>query len=136
MITQFSMRFYRNNNRIYLRRLSDIDARLLYLELKTFMSNYEKSYGDKLNKNSILICVDENEIYRSISRLKEFEIKTIADILSYLEIENPLYVIKNNELITKMDDTIDDAYTIQVYTKDGILNKKQMNKIRMLGYGT
>jgi len=130
------MRFYRNNNRIYLRRLSDIDARLLYLELKTFMSNYEKSYGDKLNKNSILICVDENEIYRSISRLKEFEIKTIADILSYLEIENPLYVIKNNELITKMDDTIDDAYTIQVYTKDGILNKKQMNKIRMLGYGT
>ncbi len=136
MITPFTIRCFKNSSRISPASLTGLDARLLHMELTKLLKAYETRYGESLSKDSILICVDEKEMYRSRERMKEYEIWTVDDILHYLEIDNVIYVIKNNELVTRMDDTIVDAYVLEIHTKDGILSTKKISKIKEAEYGS
>jgi len=129
LITQFTIRCFRDNNRISPSQLDDVGARLFYKELEEFVSSYKTIYGDILTETSILIRIDEREIYRSKEKLLEYNILTIGDIINYLNVENVLHIIKNNNLITDLNEKVIDTYVLELYTKKSLLTPKQLNKI-------
>jgi len=130
LITQFAIRCFKDNNRVSPSQLDDVEARLFYKELEEFFQAYKTIYGDTLTETSLLIRIDEREIYRTHARLLEHNILTVDDIIHYLNVENVLYVIKNNDLITDLSEKIIDTYVLELYTKESLLTPKQLNKIR------
>ena len=135
MITQYGIRCFKDNNRVSPSQFDDVESRLFYAELKRFMHDFEILYGNSLNETSIMIRIDEREIYRSKERMLEYNILTIEDMINYLNIENVLYVIKNNNLITDMSTIISDAYVLEIYTCESLLTPKQLTRINEVNHG-
>ena len=115
MMDTYKIRFFKNSSRIAPRALNVVDARLFYHQLKLIILNYEKKYGEKLNDASILIVMDNKNIYRKRSRLESMGIETVEDIMEYLDTE-PKYIIANNVLITDTSMKLSEIYVLQLYS--------------------
>ncbi len=119
MLDTYNLRFYKNNVRVTPHKLNDADVRLFYKQLQSLMHSYESKYHDNLNNESLLIVFDERIVYRRRSFLKLMKIKTIQDMMDYLEIEPtniPKYIFANNMIVTDTDMKLSDIYVLQFYT--------------------
>lgn len=111
---KYILRLYINNIRITFAKLNGIDSRFFYMFLKELIKKFESRYGEKLNENSILISINGKEIYREKKRLLKSGIKTISDLLEYLEIQNPKSIILNNNVCENLSLKINDVYVLEV----------------------
>jgi len=97
------------------------DARLFYRQLKLFVEKYEGRYGERLNNESILIVLDDKNIYRRRSRLESGGIETVQDLIDYMGLEkDPEYMIANNIIIKDKSMKLD-VYMLSNYIHRGYI---------------
>ncbi len=129
MISKYAVNIFKYGVRISLGYLSGVDARIIYRELKLFLKAFENKNWNKINNDSLLIVVDDKEIYRDRANLKSAHIKTIEDILIYLDITSYKYVIIDNEIIDDISLKLSDVYTLEIYTSWSYLSRGQLKHL-------
>lgn len=129
MRDNYLIRFYKNNTRVAPRMLNGTDARLFYNQLKWMMRVYKKRYKKKLDDKSILVIVDNKEIYRKRDRLESASIQTIEDMIEYLGIEfEPEYIFVDNVTTNDKSLKLSDIYVLQIYSSWAYLTDAQLGK--------
>lgn len=129
MRDNYLIRFYKNNTRVAPRMLNGADARFFYNQLKWMVGVYKKRYKKKLNDKSILIVVDNKEIYRKRDKLESASIQTIEDMIEYLGIEfEPEYIFANNVTTNDKSLKLSDIYVLQIYSSWAYLTDAQLGK--------
>lgn len=119
MIDTYNIRFYKNNTRIAPKTLSNADARLFYRQLKLFAEHYEGTYGEVLNNDSLLIVIDNKNLYRSRKRMSESGVETVHDLMEYLNFDlanEPKHIFANNMIVYDKSMKLDDIYILQFFT--------------------
>ncbi len=116
MIDTYTIRFYKNNSRVAPANLNPSDSRFFYRQLQSLMRTYESRYGNALNDESILICIDGIDRYRRRTKLAEWGIVTIEDVMDYLKIDpanRPKHILANNMIVTDISTNISEIYVLK-----------------------
>ena len=137
-LNRLGVRFYKTGAWISEKGLTGAEARLFYQELCEVFHNFKILYKNKIDGKSLLTCVDGEEIYRMRSNLNRFGIKTIADLLEYLDVENPKYIVTDNEIVNRTDIKLSRIDVLEIYTSMEKLNNKEKRRIAEteVNYGT
>lgn len=114
------IKFFDGSRRINTQRLDGVRVRFFYKELKLLVQKFEMRYSTKLSNESLLICVDGKEIYRSKKRLFSMGIETIQDIIDYLNIIDIDRIVSDNVIITDISGVLNNIYVLEIITRGAI----------------
>lgn len=112
----------KNNIKHISTKLNFIDGRIFYKHLKKITENIKIKY--KINDETLYIKVNEKEFFRNKLLLKKYGIETIQDVIDYSEII-PIYIIIDGETCIDFNITIDNLYTVELYSELKYLTPKR-----------
>jgi len=128
-VVNYEIRFYKSGDRIQPTRFTGSELRFFFKEMFRLAKYMGYHYKNKIDDASILIIHDDEEIYRTRERLSDNNIDTVDDVIYYLEAEDTIYSLVDNEFITDKTKKISRATVIELYSDKKYMSFEQLNKL-------